>query len=209
MPLLIGWYPYHWWIKSPWNYCSLYILGGQWLCMKPDIIFIQFITFLISRELSFNFAINRHHLCPVLWVLEMASSQRQSDGQRLGRANPKPNGVSFTSIWVHTRLSRFSLSGAASTFQAQVTSAEASSMDKCQGKSEGAEPQGGNVLETQSPGPRPASRRAWCRRELSLARVLVSRPKDSVGKWYWDRILEPGLAERRCTDKICPTRRNW
>lgn len=58
------------------------------------------------------------------------------------------------------------------------------------------------MLETQSPGPRPASRRARCRRELSLAHVLVSRPKDNVGKWYWDRILEPGLAERRCTDKI-------
>jgi hypothetical protein len=49
------------------------------------------------------------------------------------------------------------------------------------------------VLERQSPG----SSRAWCWHKLSLACVSVIRPKDNVGKWYWERVLEPGLAECR------------
>lgn len=43
------------------------------------------------------------------------------------------------------------------------------------------------MLDKQSPGARSANRR--------LTHVLASRPKDNVGKWYWDGVLELGLAE--------------
>lgn len=40
----------------------------------------------LSQGPSCNFAVNRYHVYPVPWALEMASYHGHSDGQRLSRA---------------------------------------------------------------------------------------------------------------------------